>query len=290
MDITKELIEQCWPLTNVVINETLQDAGTRIVKRITATEGKFVYKVMDNWYTKEALTERLKIFDFLKEKNFKNAQTLLKTKDGARFQEINDKFVLVLKYIEGAEPPKTKENYKQLGEIMGTLNNFTDYTYPCLIPVDAIRPTFATDIAPKLNPPIQEEFLTVANNLPDIDLLPNSLIHFEIMLGRNNIQKPDGTIVFLDWDEAGKGATVLDPGYMLINGFVSLDLKFDKKNAKTFYSSYLATHILTQEEKGKLFDASLFHALRYIVYDPEKRWQRIKWAIDNRKLLESVLD
>lgn len=287
MEITKEQIEVYWPLTQVVFNETLQDTGTRMVKLITTDQGKYIYKVMDDWYTKEALTERLKIFDFLKEKNFKHIQTLLKTKDGQRFQEIDGKFILILEYVDGTEPEKIKENYQQLGKIMGTLNNFTDYTYPCLIPVDAIRPTWP-EIAGKVDPSVQEEFLSIANNLPDIDGLPNSLIHFEIILGRNNIQKPDGTIVFLDWDEAGRGATVLDPGYSLINGFVSEDLEFDKKNAQIFYSSYLATHALTQLEKERLFDASLFHALRYIEYSPEKRWKRIKWAIENRALLESL--
>jgi Ser/Thr protein kinase RdoA (MazF antagonist) len=287
MNITKEYIEQHWPLTHVVFNETLQDAGTRMVGLMTTDQGKYTFKIMDDWYTKAELTERLKIFDFLKEKNFKHITTLVKTKDNARLHELNGKFVLVLEYVEGKEPEETKENYQQLGHILGTLNNITDYTHPCLIPVDAIRPTWK-DIAAKLDPSIQDEFMTIANNLPDIDGLPNSLIHFEIKLGRNNIQTPDGTIVFLDWDEAGRGATVLDPGYILINGFLSEDLVFDTENAQVFYDSYLATHPLTDLEKERMFDASLFHALRYIVYSPEKRWKRIKWAIENRKKLEEV--
>ena len=69
----------------------------------------------------------------------------------------------------------------------------------------------------------RDKFIEVAEALPDLDALPEALIHFEMSLG-NTIQRPDGTIVAVDWDEAGMGARVLDPGYFLISAFVSEDL------------------------------------------------------------------
>ena len=133
---------------------------------------------------------------------------------------------------------------------------------------------------------ITKQGLKIERKFTNQGINPLDAVEYEIRSSK--ITEPDGTIVFLDWDEAGKGATVLDPGYMLINGFVSEDLEFDKENAQIFYDSYLTTHSLSEIEKERLFDASLFHALRYIEYSSEKRWKRIKWAIENRKKLEAL--
>src|SRR5262249_16529810 len=150
-----------------------------------------------------------------------------------------------------------------------------------------IRPHFPGQ-AMQLPEHMREGFLSLTTALSDLDALPSSLIHFEANL-KHAIQKPEGTIILLDWDEAGRGATVLDPLYHLISYFVSEDLMFDANLARAFYSTYLSKHPLSAQELNHLFDASLFHALRYLIWgDTEKRWKRVQWAVEHRELLETV--
>jgi YD repeat-containing protein len=104
------------------------------------------------------------------------------------------------------------------------------------------------------------------------------------------IQKADGTIVAVDWDEAGMGTRVFDPGGSLISGFLSEDLAFDEDGARAFYEGYRSRVHLSDTETVAVFDASLFHALRAVRWaNPEARLRRIMWAIEHRARLESVL-
>ena len=77
---------------------------------------------------------------------------------------------------------------------------------------------------------------------------------------------------------------------ILISAFVSEDLVFDGDGARAFYEGYRSRMHLSDAENAILFDASLFHALRYLVWaNPEVRLRRIRWAIAHRARLESVL-
>jgi Ser/Thr protein kinase RdoA (MazF antagonist) len=89
---------------------------------------------------------------------------------------------------------------------------------------------------------------------------------------------------------AGLGARVFDPGGGLILGFLSEDLAFDEDGARAFYEGYRSRVHLSDAETAAVFDASLFHALRYVRWgNPEARLRRIRWAIEHRARLESVL-
>lgn len=63
------------------------------------------------------------------------------------------------------------------------------------------------------------------------------LVHGEINWA-NVRQRRDGTLVILNWDEAGHGATVLDAGYPLITVFLTEKLHFQRHQAQAFYQGY----------------------------------------------------
>ncbi len=288
MLITKELIEQYWLLTEVVVGEVLQEGHNRTTGIILSTQGKFVYKSSKRNEDLTDLERRLFVHNFLQQRGYTFAPKLLLAKDGKYMQQIDNEFVHIMEYVEGKTLESSPENYCKLGELVGTLNSIKDYPYPCLITVAPIMPAFP-ELAQKLPPADRGEYLKLTETLPRLDYLPQSLIHFEVNL-RHVIERPSGELVFIDWDEAGTGATVLDPGYPLISYFVGEDLVFEKEHAQAFYAGYFSKKSLTNEEKGALFDASLFHALRYVIYDVEKRWKRIQWAVANKELLNAAIE
>lgn len=286
------MLEDNWAFGGVSSVElvVIREFENRFVYRFRANEGIFVCKVIPDVCSNDEMEERIFIYDFLKERGFQHIPDLIKMRSEKYvFTTEKQLHILVMEHIDGGEPAQTVENYGQLGGILGKLNNIADYPKQALISVDAIRPGFPK-IAEQLPDDIRNEYLFIAHSLPDIDQLPQALLHFEANLP-NSVQRKDGTIVLVDWDEAGNGAVVLDPGLHFVSVFLSEDLDFDEVNAKAFYSAYLKEHPLSSREKEWLLDASVFHALRYVVWgDPLKRWKRIKWALDNRDLLMSVLN
>ena len=283
---SEKVFEDFWPLTNVKIGKTLQKSGERIVCEISANEGSFVFKVADPSKTEEKIRRDVFVFDFLKTKNFQNMPTLLKTKGGDGYQKINNQFVYVMKRIDGKSPERTPKNWAQLGEIMANLHGISDYPYETLFTVESEMPKFS-ETAAKF--PFEDEYMKLVESLPNFSGLSTSLIHTDIG-PHNAIQRPDGLIVLTDWDDAGVGTTILDLGFPLICHFVTHELDFEKEKASAFYNTYFSKRRLPDKERALIFDAGLFFALMYIPYgDTKKHWRRIKFAVENKKLLSSVL-
>ncbi len=90
-------------------------------------------------------------------------------------------------------------------------------------------------------------------------LAGDALVHGEISYA-NARRRADGTIVLVDWDEAGRAAPAIECGYPLINAFLSeTDLAFDDRAASAFYEGYARSGGVL--ESRSLFDAALFHAV-----------------------------
>ena len=285
MEVSRQFIETYWPLTEVSVGGTQQRLGDRLVSIIECQEGQFFLKITDQWRSNNIAARHTFIFDFFRKKNFDHAPEILKTKTGQNFQNINGYYAYILTFLPGREPAPTADFYRRIGTIIGRLHMLSDYPYPYLFSVNDVLPEFF-ELAENL--PFGEEYIQLVNMLPNFDHFPKSLIHGEVI--GNAIQTQDGNLVILDWDEAGLGPRILDLGHPLIQVFVSENLDFDQEGAHAFYQGYLANIKLSQEELDFIFEAGLFYALRYIIYgDTDRRWQRIKFALENRALLTSVI-
>ena len=285
MWLSEQLLEEYWPLTDVSLENVLQESGERVVSVITSREGRFVSKVSTEWRSAQQSEGHAPIFDFLREANFGHVPAILKTRTGRNYQEIGDHPVYILEFIEGEELVRTRENCRRLGEILGALHAIKGYPHSYLFSVADVIPEMF-EIAKTLS--FGQEYAQIVGTLPDFEDLPLALIHGEVL--GNCIQDPAGRMVIVDWDEAGNGTRVLDLGHPLIQVFLSEDLEWDELAAKGYYEGYFSRIELGDREIGCIFDAGLFYALRYIIYgDTGKRWERIKFAIRNRERLESVV-
>ena len=288
MEITKDLVEKYWPLTNVVIGEKLKQIPgvERKVGVLTSAEGKFTYKIADPWKSKEALDIDLKMFDFLAVQNFKYITKLLKTKDNNNYIQIENNFIYILQFVDGKHPDETPENYKRLGEITAELHSIKNCPYETKFSANYIVQHNLIDNAKKLSLP--DEYLELVKQQPDYDQFPKTIIHSDIGPG-NSIQRPDGEIILIDWDDTGVGTTILDLGYPLIQQFVSEDLEFKEEKGRAFYQAYFKHRKLSELEMDHIFDAALFYSLFYIEFgDSKKRWERIKWALENKDKLTNL--
>lgn len=286
--VTVELLVAGYALSSVNVEATARGLEGRSTGRVTSDQGCFVSKVLTG--TGEDVERASFILEFLEERGFAHAPRLVRTQGGSRSLTHGDGALLLMELVEGEPPRPLPGTYRALGEIAGELNRITSYPFDCPVTFQAVLQEFPGVASSLRDPSDREQFLSLASRLRALDDLPRGLVHFDLTLG-NAVQRPDGVIVALDWDDAGIGPRVFDASKPLISSFVSeKDHVFDEVAARAFYEGYATRITLTPVERESLVDAALFHAMRYIVWgDPEVRWQRIKWAAAHRDKLASVI-
>lgn len=283
--MTEGLVEEHWPLTDIVLGHLVQEFGERTVTVVSSREGRFVAKISDQWRSVQVAERHAFVFEFLRKAGFGHVPALVKTRAGRNYQVIGDYPVIILELIEGAEPVRTPENCRLLGEITGALHTIEGYPHSYLFTVADVIPEML-EIAKTLR--FGQEYARIVKMLPDFEDLPVALIHGEIV--GNCVQGSNGRIVIVDWDEAGIGTRILDLGSPLFTVFLSEDLDWEGECARGFYEGYFSQVRLDDREIGCIYDVGLFYALRYIIYgNTEKRWERIQFALRNREWLESVV-
>jgi hypothetical protein len=187
-----------------------------------------------------------------------------------------------MEFVEGSTPKSTDYNWFKVGKIAALLHNIEDYPHTTLFSLDSVKDEFF-NLSRKYS--FGNEYWNLVEALPDFNRLPTALIHTDIQL-QNTILTKNGNIILTDWDDAGKGPTVLDLGFPLICKFISRQLTIRRSMAASFYQGYSSLRQISDEEKEFIFDAGLFYALLYIKYGIARlNWEKIKYAIRNKELI-----
>ncbi len=284
---TAKSIEEFWPLSGVNAGPILQESGGRLVFEISANEGDFVCKVADRNTPKEDLTRDTFAFDFLKSRRFRHIPTLLRTSAGGAFLRIGDAYTYVMERVEGRNDTRRPQDWATLAQVAATLHEVRDYPYESLFTIeDALQKLESSSRAL----PFQKELMEIAQGLPDFTGVSQSVIHTDLSLA-NAIRRPDGLMVLIDWDDAGLGPTILDLGFPLLCYFVcSEDLNFERGRARAFFGTYFSKRSIPERDRNLIFDAGIFYLLIYCTFgDTERKWLRLRYALDNRELIESVV-
>jgi Ser/Thr protein kinase RdoA (MazF antagonist) len=284
---TSHLIAEQWPLDNITLGETFQSYPTRSVVRIHAAQGEFVAKVDRHPPAYEAACQPYALFDFLAERAFPHIPALLKTRDGQPLLYCDDQSIAIMEYIDGGQPDNSPAMWEALGKVVANLNAVTDCPVPYAIPTAGAIAELTEDAQAHSHPKQFRDFIAMLSPLLVAPTL--GLVHGEI--NRANVrQRRDGSLVIIDWDEAGHGPTVLDVGYPLITVFLTEKLHFYRRQAQAFYRGYFGGRRPDAAEQDLLFRAALLHALRYMRFaNQAQRWRRICYAVTHRPQIFSAV-
>jgi Ser/Thr protein kinase RdoA (MazF antagonist) len=282
MQLTSDIFEKHWPLTGVALGKRL-DASTspRPVGIIHAKEGDYVFKVADQ---RSDWSHALEALDYLPAHGFTQVPRLLNTKQCETYQDLGDDRICIMEFVDGSTPQRNTESCAKLGHLMASLHTIEGYPYSATFtPSEVIEGELPTLVADK---PFQDEYLRLVESLPSFEDLPQAIIHTDLSFG-NVIERADGELVMIDFDDMGVGARVIDLAYPLILSFVTRDCIYREDNARAFFSAYRSQMELSDQEIELIFPGSLFFALMYVIYgDIDSNWKRIQWAVANRSLLE----
>ncbi len=210
------------------------------------------------------------------------------TKAGADFVEEKGVFLYLMEYIPTAPiEPCASEDWWKLGEAAAKLNQIRTEPLSYAIPLDpAIQEIGEWARGQGFEKPVRDLLGQLNPLLEDREM---GVIHGEINPA-NAGKRADGGVVLLDWDDAGTGQIALELGYPLITQFLQIDThEFMLDQARAYFSGYQSVSPIPCSPDA-VFASALFHALRYMRFaDVERRWQRIRYAVEHRTLLLSAL-
>lgn len=286
MEITKELLERSWPLTGVSVAPMPRQGNGGRVGIVEATEGKFVFKSPGPWKRAPALERDLSGHDFLLNAGFQHIPQLLKTRDGTNSIDERGTLVFLYEFVEGEAPHPTPETYTELAKILAELHAIKGFPFESdYKPSDAI-PELITEAGKYA---FKDEYVDILKSIPSFSHLPLVPVHTELT-PQNCVLTQSGTIVVIDWDEAGLAPAVLDLGVGLINHFVTEDLEINDDWASAYYRTYFSLRPMDAAKKEYIYHAALFWACAWVGYgDTVKRWERIKWAIANKPTVLALI-
>lgn len=272
-----------WPLSGVAVGDRLAGFETREVVRIHSDQGDFVVKSDPAPRPDVRDDDQLLVLDFAAEHGYPHAPSVLHTRNGHRAARTSGGLTVVLEFVP---QPVDQGSWTALGRGAATLNRSRAFPVPYAIPFHAAISDLARQAVGR---PFERDFAQLLDRVSRLDGDERrGLIHGEINLANARCRN-DGTVVLLDWDQAGSAPVALEYGYPLITQFLSEDaLVVDEHAASDFYAGYLENGGTLDPASG--FSAALFHALRYMWFgNVEVRWERIVHALRHEADLTDML-
>jgi len=136
----------------------------------------------------------------------------------------------------------------------------------------------------------KDEYIKLLKLIPSFDHLTMVPIHTEITHG-NTIQRPDRSIMVIDWDEVRTGPAVLDLGVGLINHLVTDTHTIREAEARAYFQAYFAIMSMSEEDKEYIFWAAIYWALLWIQWFKDEqipRLNKVKWALENKNKITGL--
>lgn len=269
-------VSQHWPLTGVTIGERLVSHPSRVVIKVRSDQGDFAAKLAPALPSTSGAEDRTDVIDHLANRGFPHAPLRLRTRRGSRTHERPDSTVTLFEWVPGLSSEiESHALWAEVGSVAAALNAHKDFSGNYSIPVDRAVAEVA-DLAKETG--FGPDVMRLLPRASNILATPSGLIHGEI--NPSNVRRrADGTVVLVDWDQAGDAATALEVGYPLITTFITVGTHVvDVDSARAWFSGYAGAGGWI--DPSQVFAAGLFHALRYMWFaEVDARWERIQFAV-----------
>ncbi|MCI5224071.1 MAG: hypothetical protein D3924_15725 [Candidatus Electrothrix sp. AR4] len=252
------------------------------------TVAKITYKNEKSWVLRsypcnsrhfQGLSAMSKVLDFLEQKNYRSPR-IIKTSNGELTTTDSSQGIILLDYIEGKQADSSLPSLHALGQSLGRLHSLKlplmDKAIP--LPETLYSPQNEIDnsiqalnrISKKITSDTKQAydyFLSILNQLHILEDTPKTIIHTDASSGNAVISKT-GNAIFIDWDDAGIGYSLIDLGYLLctsVNDQPCLHgLKPIPERIKSIIYGYRQHHcLLTQIEQESLMQGICFSATLY---------------------------
>ena len=283
--MTPGTLETHWGLTGVKLAAEVASYRTRTCFEVVANEGTFFAKVDHRPLVTRPLGSA-HVLAHLTATGFRHAPNLVETRTGQPTLTCDGRTITLMEFV----PQKfaaTLEAWHELGRVVARLHRVADYEVAYAVPIGVGIDEVVAWASNHGHPPI--ELPSIAQRCRELEAaIPVGLVHGEINAA-NVRRRADGSLVLVDWDEAGFGPTALDVGTPLISSFVSEDdFAFDGSSAAAYISGYVDGGGAFDHRAA--FNGALLHALRHVRHgNTDARWKRLRHAFANEGEITAIV-
>ena len=252
-------------------------------------EGKFVFKIAGPDKKESTLKRDVAMLRFLEKNKFSAAPKILATKSWQPYRRVSGRFVYAMKHA-GSPPRSSLKNWHELGKALASLHLIRSSTIPKSSFTVAAQRAKMLKRAKSFK--MEAGHAEIWRSLRSFDKLPQSIIHTDPGI-HNTVQRKNGSLVLVDWEDAGRGPSVLDIGYVLTS-FLTSKFKFEDRKTIAFLKGYTSKRKISGDEKFRVIDAGLVFGLSYSI--DEKRgvdpgyWEWTQYIAGHRYIFERVLN
>lgn len=282
-----------WGLNNVKFKKSFEAKGGRSVDLISSEQGNFILKGFNNDIGEEQINKYTLALQYLSNKNIKLSPKIIENQNKQLYSKFCHRYYYLMEYVEGRQLKEVPEEEYALGKAAAILHTYNDYFIESELNVNTRIESMYQRF---YEYPFKIEYDKVVESLPDFDYYKKAFIHTDIG-AHNAILSKTGNVIFIDFDDAGRGSIYIDAGYPLITQFIRYqkngELKFDFNNAKAFYDGYFSKTKMNQQEKQLIFDGAVFMQLMYMPCYGEEgvrpMWEILNFALKNKDKIMSAL-
>lgn len=270
------------PISSVEITKKAADGRTLF--HVDTSEGVYALKLLEKGRSKEVIQRELSLLHTLHENHFPCAE-LLPTRTGDLSITIGGQSAYLCRWVEGTHPESTNATFEKLGDLTGRLHALPTDSLEKMrfAPLERMRQQ--RQLAERLG--LDPAFIDFFSHVRDVAHLPQGVVHTDIG-PHNTLEQANGTLVLIDWEDAGVGPLVIDLGWLL-EQCLTVDNVFEKEKAHAFLKAYQAHRPFSSEEALYMHDIMLSFALLYCLQEDglkERGRKRIEWIAGHQKELQ----
>lgn len=291
MDVLKILNN--WGILSAEILQQFGVGGSRCVYKIQTEIGTIILKGQPIDSKEEFILGNIHAHEFLGNM-YHMAPKIYYRPDGTAFWKNDDHYYYLMEFIEGRQAQETIKDEKLLGVASAKLHQLPGYlehsTFDVNATIEKVKQWFSEY-------PWKNEFDELIAALPDFSQYNQCFIHTDI--GPHNTIIRDGSIVFIDLDDAGLGSQFIDLGWPFIMQFVDYnkqthEMKYRFDLAKAFLEGYISVIDISKNEYDLLWQGAIFMHISYMkCFGQEAEqslWNILKFGIKQKAELFAMLN
>jgi len=281
----RESVAKQWelaPISSVKVTKKATDGRTLF--RVDTSEGTYALKLLEKGRSKEVIQRELSLLHTLHRNHFPCTE-LLPTRTGYLFTDIGEQNAYLCRWVDGTHPESTNATFEKLGKLTGRLHALPTDSLEKMRFAPSERMRQQRQLAERLG--LDPAFINIFSRVRDIAHLPQGIVHTDIG-PHNTLEQADGSLLLIDWEDAGVGPLVIDLGWLL-EQCLTLDNVFEKEKAHTFLKAYQVHRPFSSEEALYMYDMMLSFALLYCLQEDglkDRGRKRIEWIADHQKELQ----
>lgn len=281
-----------WGISCTEILQQFDVGGSRLVCKIQTEIGTVILKGQPVDSKKDFILGNVHALEFLGNGHHL-APKIYYRPDGTAFWRNDDHYYYLMEFIEGRQAQENIEDERLLGEACAKLHKLSGYfdhsTFSVNATIDKVKEWFSEYTW-------KNEFDEIVASLPDFEQCRQCFIHTDI--GPHNAIIRDGSVVFIDLDDAGLGSQFIDLGWPFIMQFVDYnkqthEMKYQFDLAKAFLEGYIRVIDLTSSEYDLLWQGAIFMHISYMkCFGKEAEqslWDILKFGIEQKDELFRIV-